>query len=283
MLPEGQTLLIPPEEVANCMNDFYVNIAKDIATDKNCPKWKDYGSTEDFVEAAIDYHKSHPSVANIEKAKVKENFSFTHVSAAEAHLAIKDLNIKKATGTDSIPAKVLNLASDILAPTFARLFNTCVNSSRFPHEAKKAEVVPIYKKEDALNKKNHRPVSILTSTSKVLEKIMNNQLSSKWLNKIYNDSLSAFRAGYNCQHVLIGITEKWREMKEAKEIPGLLLVDLSKAFDCLTHSLITAKLKVYGMDSKSNTLLTDYLSGRSQRVRINNITGGWKNIPTGVP
>ena len=283
MLSEGNDLLTKPEEVVECMNNFYVNIAKDIGNVKDDPKCSDFKNTENFVDAAIEHHKEHPSVTNILKDTKRENFTFSHITETEALKVIKDLNVKKATGTDAIPAKIIKLSGDILAPPFARLFNKCVDTSTFPDIAKRAEVAPIYKKDDALEKKNHRPVSVLTSSSKILENIMNHQMNEKWLNHIYHDSLSAFRAGYNCQHVLIGITEKWRDVREAKELPGLLLVDLSKAFDCLEHSLITAKLNAYGMDYKSTVLLTDYLSNRCQRVKLNNITSGWQNIPSGVP
>ena len=160
MLFEGQNLLTKPEDVAECMNSYYVSIAKDIGNDKNCPNWRNYENTEKFVEAAIDYHKEHPSVTNISRNKERVDFSFSRITEVEALKAIKDINTKKATGTDSIPAKVINLAGEILAPAFARLYNKCVESCSFPSDAKKAEVVPIHKKEDALNKKNHRPVRL---------------------------------------------------------------------------------------------------------------------------
>ena len=96
-----------------------------------------------------------------------------------------------------------------------------------------------------------------------------------WLNVVYNSYLAAFRPGYSCQHVLLKLCEKWREARDKKLIPGILLVDLSKAFDCLPHALITAKLKAYGMDFKSVTLLADYLSHRHQRVKINDKTSTW--------
>ena len=139
------------------------------------------------------------------------------------------------------------------------------------------------KKENALERKNHRSVSILSSSSKVLEKLLEMQLADGFLPKIYNDCLSAFRAGFSCQHVLIHLCDTWRDALENGLLSGVLLLDLSKAFDCLPHSLITAKLHAYGMMTPSINLLTDYLLNRRQRVKILDATSSWKSILKGVP
>jgi hypothetical protein len=139
MLFEGQELLTKPEEVAECMNNYYVDIAKDIGTDKDCPKWKDFPDTENFVDASVDYHKEHPSIKDIKVEGDKKNFLFTHITEVEALRAIKDLNVKKATGNDSIPAKVINLASDILAPLSSDCainVSTAVASRQIPRRRK---------------------------------------------------------------------------------------------------------------------------------------------------
>ena len=120
----------------------------------------------------------------------------------------------------------------------------CIKTSTFPSDAKRAEVIPIYKKESALERKNHRPVSILTTSSKILEKTLESDLNDNWLTSVYHDSLAAFRKGYNCQHVLLALCDKWRQVKEEQRMPGVLLADLSKAFDSLPFSLVIAKLQV---------------------------------------
>ena len=283
MIDNGGKILTNPKEVANCMNDYYIKIANEIGNDNNIPVITDFPSTSEFVTASKDYFASHPSITNIKNNCDTSNFTLKHIDDDKTNKIIKSLNPKKATGTDTIPAKALIPAHDILAPVFARLYNMCIDTAKFPSCAKNAEVLPIYKKDDALNKKNHRPVSILTSSSKILEKILDTELTNMWLNDIYNEHLSAFRRGYSCQHVLLSLTEKWHEAIEKKTTPGILLVDLSKAFDCLSHSLTTAKLLAYGLDTNSTTLISDYLSNRYQRVKINGEFSSWERIPKGVP
>ena len=284
MIQDGQNLLTDPAEVATCMNSFFTNIAADIGCDKNLPKAEDFPEIPDFVNAALSYHSSHPSILKInQNKKPQDTFAFTQTTADSVSKIIKALNPKKATGTDCIPAKMLIPANDILARSFMHLYNLCLETNKFPSDAKAAEIVPIYKKNDALQCKNHRPVSILTSSSKVLEKLMENDLSAQFLNDIYNDSLAAFRKNYSCQHVLLNLSDKWRHHKECSKIPGILLADLSKAFDCLPHSLITSKLAAYGFDTNSITLLTDYLSHRPQRVKTGGAVSPWSTILKGVP
>ena len=90
-----------------------------------------------------------------------------------------------------------------------------VDTQTFPDGAKLAEVTPIYKKENPLNAKNYRPVSILTTLSKVFEKLIHTQFQA-FTNTILNPKMSAFRAGYSCQHVLLDFLEDWRRAGECR-------------------------------------------------------------------
>ena len=103
-----------------------------------------------------------------------KTFKFKPAEESSVSRIIKDLNPKKATGADCIPARALVSVHDIVAPAYTRLYNTCIQKASFPMEAKKSEVSPVYKKDSALERKNHRPVSMLNSLSKILEKIMDN-------------------------------------------------------------------------------------------------------------
>ena len=83
---------------------------------------------------------------------------------------LKTLNLKKATGCDQIPAKLLRHVSFQNAPVISNILNKALDEGTFPNILKKAEVIPVYKKSDILNKSNYRPVSILLILAKVFEK-----------------------------------------------------------------------------------------------------------------
>ena len=77
--------------------------------------------------------------------------------------------------------------------------------------------------------------------------------------------------------------EKWKINLDKAGVCGALLTDLSKAFDCLSHDLLIAKLNAYGLDMFSLKLMRSYISSRKQRVKVNNSYSSWKDIKYGVP
>ena len=120
-------------------------------------------------------------------------------------------------------------------------------SSYFPSNLKNADITRVSLKKDCENIENYRPVSILPVLSKVYEKCMYDQMYV-YLNKILSKWQCGFRQGYSTQHCLLIMTEKWRQCLDKGGISGALLTDLSKAFDCLLHCLLIAKLAAYSFD-----------------------------------
>ena len=111
-------------------------------------------------------------------------------------------------------------------------------------------------KDDNLLKGNFRPVSILTSISKIYENVVNNQLLGHFY-EIFNDLLSAFRKGHSCQLSLLKFVEDMKNALDQKHAVSALFMDLSKAFDCLPHGLLVAKLHAYGLTPAACCLLDD--------------------------
>ena len=195
---------------------------------------------------------------------------------------LKTQNPKKATGCDQIPAKLLKHASFQIAPVISYIINKALDEGTFPNMLKKAEVIPVYKKSDKLNKSNYRPVSILPILAKNLEKVLAHQITP-FLNIVFSCHLSAFRQGYGCQDTLLTLIENWRKDLLKNNKIGALLMDLSKAFDCMPHELLIAKFKTYGVQDHSIEIIKSYLSDREQRVRIGNVHSSWKTTIKGVP
>ena len=98
-----------------------------------------------------------------------------------------------------------------------------------------------------------------------------------------SDLLCGFREGYSTQHALIKMVEHCRVGLDNKNIVGMVLMDLSKAYDCLPHDLLIAKLEAYGFGMNSLRLLYSYLTARRQRVKINSNYSSWLDITSGVP
>ena len=147
---------------------------------------------------------------------------------------------------------------------------------------KKVDIVPIHKKKSKFDIENYRPVSILPVLSKIFERCMSDQMYS-YLNQIRSKHQCGFRQGHRTQRSLLLIVEKLKKGLENSGIGGILLTDLSKAFDCLKHDLLIAKLAAYGFDQPSLCFIFSYLSDRTQRTKVNNTYSSYTDIKYCVP
>ena len=109
------------------------------------------------------------------------------------------------------------------------------------------------------------------------------QQMSSFVDNVIFPYLCGFRKGYSTQHALLLLMNKINKSLELKQKVGLRMMDLSKAFDCISHDHIIAKLYAYGFDKGSLKFIYSYLKGRCQRVKINTNYSSWKDILTGVP
>ena len=266
ILCENDVLINDQAQICDIFNDFFVNVAKNIGSD------------------SISVDENHPSICSIEKSKLSDaQLTFRPVDENFISKQISNLNTKKATGHDGISAKLVKLAKPVILPHLTSLINISLTTSVFPDSLKLAQVIPLHKKNSTLDKSNYRPVSILPTISKIFEQSINQQLSDFFNTQHFNPFLSAFRSGYGCQTVLLKILEDWKKALDENKFVAAILMDLSKAFDCLPHDLLLLKLKSYGLSESACKLLNSYLSNRKQCVKITPNTSAFTHIIKGVP
>ena len=139
-----------------------------------------------------------------------------------------------------------------------------MNKGEFPEILKIAEITPIYKKANPFEKDNYRPRSILSNISRIFERIMHNQLNNSFINRP-SKYQCGFTKGFGTQHCLLVMIEKPRRIRDNKEIFAAVFTDLSKAFGCISHELLIAKLNAYGFDIKSLNFILAYFTNRKQK------------------
>ena len=107
----------------------------------------------------------------------------------------------------------------------------------------------------------------------------------KTANLNFSKLQSGFRKGYSAQHCLLAMIEKWKKKKKIRQgdVFGALLTDLSKAFDCIPHDFIIAKLEAHGLEIGALRLIHAYLINRKQRIKVNETYSSWKDIIFVVP
>ena len=143
-------------------------------------------------------------------------------------------------------------------------------------------VVPVYKEDMKQYKRNYRPVSLLSAMSKIYGRLI-----LKQIHEFMKNNLSIFICGFqkemSAQNCMLFLVETCKKALDNSQKCGVLLTDLSKAFDCLVHDLLIAKLEAYGFDYTSLKLIYSYLNGRMQRVRVNGSYSSSSLIEHGVP
>ena len=136
-----------------------------------CMHFNNFFSTvaENIGKDTVYDPSDHPSLIEIKKQNDYTNkFVFEKVTTNKVEKIINNINIKKATGADGIPAKIIKCSKSIIAPQITSILNMSIDQNVFPDKLKKAQVTPLYKKNDPLLKTNYRPVSVLCIFSNCL-------------------------------------------------------------------------------------------------------------------
>ena len=163
----------------------------------------------------------------------------------------------------------------------ANCINKCISIKSFPDELNVADVIPVFKKEDPSNKANYRPISLLTIISKIFERVLFEQIE-KSSEKILSPKLCVFRKGHSTQHALLNLLKNWEKTLDKTGVIRTVLMEPSKAYDCLPHDLLIVKLPAYGLEDSATSLISDYLSKRNQRVKRRSVFSSYLEILRGV-
>lgn len=189
-----------------------------------------------------------------------------------------------ACGVDEISIKMLKMCSPYILPFITNIVNSCILESYFPHAWKQAIVTPLAKIDNPKTLKDIRSVSILPVLSKILEKVISNQIRT-FLdeNGILPEVQSGFRPLYSCTTALADINDAVLGATDKGMLTVLVLLDYSRAFDTVRHETLLLILRSIGFAEQSVSLMSSYLSGRTQRVRLREEMSEPLNVGTGVP
>jgi len=251
---------------STALNDFFVN-----------PRIQ-----ESALNSTEDDFNNHPSITTIRSKSYQLDFAFMEITTETVKDYLLKINAKKSTGPDGFSPKIIKLSAPAIASPLTNLFNHCIRISALPCEWKMSNVTPIHKKGATTDKNNYRPVSVLSAISKLFEKVMFDQLYTSFT-PIFSSNMSGFLKGHSCATALIKLTDDWRRALDEKNVVGVAAIDLSKAFDCICHNLLLAKLKAYGVQAPALQLIRSYLHDRKQRVICNDSSSNWLPLRCGVP
>ena len=283
---ENGNVTTEKKEVAEILNNYFIEAVQNLEIERLNSDENHIIHPEiinDVIDDIVKKYKSHPSILKIkENIKLETKFKFNDITEDEIYSKIKKIDPKKASMEKDIPAKVLIGSNDIVSSYLSNIFNDSKNSQKYPTSLKMADITPIPKEGVKTLKKNYRPVSILPILSKIYEGNMYDPIFN-YVEKYLSPYLFGYRKGHSTQHSLLVMLEMWKKALDERKFVGGILTDLSKAFDCLSHDLLIAKLEAYGFDKDALKFIYDYLKNRMQRTKVNGSYSSWKELIYGVP
>ena len=198
--------------------------------------------------------------------------------------SLNKLDVSKSTGLDGLGPRILKLITPIISKSICHIINLSIMTGTFPTILKQARVIPIHKSGNTEDPGNYRPISILPTLSKIIEKHVVKQCL-EYLERfsLLHKEQSGFRKSHSCHTALIKLTDTLYKQIDEGNLTGLVYIDFKKAFDLVNHQLLLQKLKLYNFDKYSIKWFNSYLSNRVQKVQIGPNYSKSCNISAGVP
>ncbi len=255
--------------IAEYFNDFFVNIGPSLASE---------ASEDPLAQHITDSFQSSNSTTDT-------TFHFHRIETDNIAFALMNLEVNKSTGLDKIPANVLRLSADIIAPSLTYILNLSLDTGIYVDDWKRARVIPIYKSEDRRKCENYRPISILPIVSKVFEREVFRQLYGYLSN---NSLLSKFQSGFRPKHstlsALIQMCDNLLKNMDSGELNCIVFLDVRKAFDSINHKILIDKMhNFFGVTGNQLKWFESYLNNRVQQCLINGQLSSPRTITCGVP
>jgi len=211
---------------------------------------------------------------------------FSPLTLSDLKKVIKTVTVKTCD-LDPLPTQLYSSCLPYLLPAILEIINTSLLSGTFPDPFKTAIVKPLLKKStlDPNVLSNYRPVSNLSFISKLLERVVLNQLNSHLLtNNLLSPVQSAYRPHHSTETALLKITSDLLAASDIGDISLLTLLDLSAAFDTVDHDTLLDRLQyTFGVQGSALSWFHSYLTNRYQSVSINNVQSDHVKLECGVP
>ena len=265
-----------------------INDISGIGKNKNsskCTKITDENNDEFVNQDAADFLNNYyacigPNLAKTHKEKWEKekcgiktsaSFSFQWVTEFEVKILIKEIKITKSSAIDGLSTRLLKDAFEVLSFELTYMYNSCLQFGTFPKNWGLSKITPIPKTNPhSTDPNNWRPISQICLPSKLLEKIIHNQLYHFLdVNNILSPNQYGFRKGLSTSMAIFDVLKSLYENWNDKVFSGCIFIDFSRAFDTIDHDILADKLNLYGLDGTSQKLMLEYMSCRKHITTIN--------------
>ena len=261
-MKSGNIPVADKKQIANLFNHYFASIGTEMAN--SLPDTPGY-------ESYLPTHACEP-------------LQLEEVTQEAVMMIMKKQKPKLSAGIDSINNKIVKQCHEHLASIMTNIINHSIRTSTVPNIHKQALIKPLFKKGDDSVCGNYRPVSLLPSLSKILEKVVNKQLVHHLETKgLLTPNQFGFRPKNQTTHVVHQLLNIISDAAQQKEVIFVTYIDLSKAFDCLQYDKLLVKMKHLQISDKTINWFKNYLTNRKQCVQIDQVKSDWKDVQLGVP
>lgn len=203
------------------------------------------------------------------------------VSMEAVILIVKNLRETNSVGIDGISLRFVKDSLPIMAIYYTIIINTSIVTGRYPSLWKHPLIAPVYKAGDTDDVTNYRPIALLPILSKILEKVVANQLMEHLeSNNLMSNTQHGFRTKLSTETALLQATDAIYKNIDNNKLTLIILCDLSKAFDSVCHNILISKLNLVNVDS---FWFDSYLMNRKQSVKIGDYVSNNRTVEYGVP
>lgn len=258
-----------PQESIDHINDSFVNVGRNLASEI--------------------LRKTSTSEDNLVKEYSPVNtplnsFMLLETNNFEVSKIINSLKSTASSGWDGVSSLFLKKYAYLLCSPITHLCNLCITKGVFPKCLKESVVIPVFKSGDRVQTSNYRPISLLPSLAKILEKLINCRLVHYLeTNNLLSWNQFGFREKLSTVDAIDNLVFHVAENLDNRQKCLGVFLDLAKAFDTVSIPLLIRKLELVGIRGIPLDLLKDYLSDRSQIVRIGNNLSRKRSVTYGVP
>ena len=197
---------------------------------------------------------------------------------------LKNLNIYKSPGPDSLPPRILKECASVLSSPLCFFFNKSFSTGKLPHLWKLAKITPLFKKGSKTDRYNYRQISLTSIVCKNAEKIVKSRVMDFWRDiNILNPNQFAYMEGRSTVSELLSCYDDWARSRNNRKPTDIAFLDFSKAFDSVPHERLLFKLERHGIDGSALQWFRNFLTGRMQRVVLCGTCSSWSPVLSGVP
>lgn len=258
---------------SNSFNAYFTNIASNLNISVNNRKVPDNQALQLVNRYIFDKNLDH-----------QLEFKWEKIQAPDVLKCVARLSSSNSFDYFGFSNKILKNIIEVICTPLTYLFNMMLVQGIFPKALKITKVTPIYKKGEKTNPASYRPISLIPIIGKVFESCIKQQLHLYFSrNNLYCKEQFGFVPGGSTVEAVEKVVESILTNFENKMISSALLIDLTKAFDCVSHKMLKDKFFSYGIRNNELKLITSYLNNRKQMVVQNKDQSSLKTVNVGVP